>query len=196
MRPVRVTLTAAGVSPWIPLNRLQNSFAVALACIPSYNANLTYSVQHTFDEVTWQDAHSISISRSGTTATVTDTGPAGLGHGLSTNDSVIIKGSGSGNLDSPTAAFASGATGDQGVTITVTGVNTYTYTVANSGATADGGSAKALGLRVYNCDLATLVGATTRLDGNYAFPPTAIRMNITSFTAGTLDMLVNQGQGA
>ena len=63
----------------------------------------------------------VTISRSGTTATVTHTA-----HGFSTGDEIRM-------------------TGTDGVflgvhTITVTGVNTYTYTVANSGPTTGGGS--------------------------------------------------------
>jgi hypothetical protein len=105
---------------------------------------------------------------------------------LSTGDSVIIKGSGSTNLDSPLAANGNG---DLGVTVTVTSATQYTYTVANSGPTA--ATAKATQLRV-----ATVTGFTavsTRTVGNIGFPVTAVRLAVSALTAGAVDLLVLQG---
>lgn len=174
MRPIKVTLSAQGVSPWIPVNRLQKNFAIGLSIVLSSGAALTAKVQHTFDQLDSDAKRSISISRTTTTATVTD-----ANHGLSVGDSVVIENTGSSNLNG---------------TITVASVptaNTYTYTVANTGATADTGFATGKNLRVF--DHATLTGLTARADGNYAFPIAACRLNITAYTSGTADLLVEQG---
>jgi hypothetical protein len=195
MRPVRVTVNAVGNSQWIPLDYLQNAFAVALAIIPwsTVTGTPSYTVQHTFDDLAPQGLQSnpqISISRSGTTATVTDLGPDGLGHGLSTNDNVIITQTGSTNLDTPKTSVT-GENGDLGADITVTGNTTYTYTVANSGPTTATG--RVVRLRVFNNGDSRLVTASTRVDGNYAFPPRACRLKVTTQAAGAVDFLVLQG---
>lgn len=67
---------------------------------------------------------SVSITRSGSTATVTHTG-----HGLATNDKVVIKGA--------TQQEYNGV-----YTVTVTDVNTYTYTVGGAPASPATGSPK------------------------------------------------------
>ena len=186
MRPVRITVNAVGNSQWVPLNYDQSSFSVGLAVCPwSTATGLTYAVQHCFDDLTL--FRNVQVSRSGTTATVTDIGPDGLGHGLTTGDSVILRGTGSSVLDSPKSAIGNG---DLGWTITVTSGTQYTYTCANSGPTADANVSTALGLRVY--PHATLSGST-RQDGNYAFPPRAVRISVSAITAGAVDLMVLQG---
>lgn len=40
---------------------------------------------------------------------------------------------------------------------------------------------------------ASLAAATTSQSGNYAFPVTAIRLNVTAWTSGTITMTVLQG---
>ena len=116
----------------------------------------------------------------------------GIGHGLTTGDSVVIKGSGSANLDSPLPLFGQG---DVGLSVASTpSTTTYTYAVANSGATADGGNAKVLRQRVFTHS--TLVGQTTRQTGTYNYPVRAIRLYVSAYTAGFADMLVLQGIGA
>jgi hypothetical protein len=196
MRPVRVVLSAAGVSQWIPINYLQTPLGIGMGVVPwSTATGLTYVVQHTFDDLA--AFNPVSISRTTTTATVTDLGPDGLGHGLSTNDSVIIQMSGSENLDSAEPAVGQG---DIGTTVTVTSNTQYTYTVANSGPAADNGNAIATHLRVFpHVTLNTTTGnpgATgLRADGNYAYPPRAIRLNAVTLTGGSVELLVVQGQG-
>ncbi|CAM5998769.1 unnamed protein product [Sphagnum balticum] len=198
MRPIKVTVSAAGDSPWIPINYLQVAFGIGLSVVPwSTATGLTYVVQHSFDSLDPLSARPISIARAGTVATVTDLGDAGQGHGLSTGDNIIIKGSGSTYLDTP---YAANGKGDLGADITVTGNTTYTYAVTNAGPTADNGSAKALSMRVFSH--ATLnstsgnPGATgLRADGNYAFPPQAIRLRALTLTGGAVDLLVVQGMG-
>jgi len=195
MRPIRITVTAVGNSQWIPLDYMQNAFAVALAIIPwsTVTGTPSFTVQHTFDDLaaqTPQSNYQVTISRSGTTATVTDLGPDGLGHGMSTNDNVIIYGSGSTNLDTPKTAVTT-ENGDLGADITVTGNTTYTYTVANSGPTT--ASAFVRRMRVFNNDDTRLVTASTRVDGNYAFPPRACRLKVITMAAGAVDFLILQG---
>jgi hypothetical protein len=194
MRPIRVTVTAVGNSQWIPLDYLQNAFAVALAIIPwsTVTGTPSYTVQHTFDDLGAPKLQTdlVSISRTTTTATVTDLGPDGLGHGLSTGDNVILWGTNSTNLDSPKTAVAN-EQGDLGWDVTVTGNTTYTYTVANSGPTAAQGYVRRL--RVFSNDDSRLVAASTRVDGNYGFPPRACRLKVTTQAAGAVDFLVLQG---
>jgi hypothetical protein len=130
----------------------------------------------------------ISLSRVGTVATVTDTGPYGLGHGLATSDSVIISGAGA-PFDTP---FTSIGNGELGASITVTSDTQYTYTVANSGPTLSM-TGKVIGLRVF--PHASLAAVSTRADGNYFEPVRAIRLNVSALTAGSVDLVVLQGMG-
>jgi len=169
MRPVRVRLSAAGVSAWIPLNRYATSIAVALGLMFSSNKNLTAAVQYTLDPLVDQPCN---ISRTTTTATVTLTN-----HGLSVGDSVVVSGGGS-PLDG-TYAVAS-----------VTNQNVFTYTVVDSGATS-AIDAKIKPLRVMTHPV--LSGITANTDSNFSVPPTACRLAVTSYTAGYVDLDVVSG---
>lgn len=169
MRPVSVSLSAAGASPWVPIAYNQNSFALGLGVVLTSGASLTYSVDHTFDEL--NPVVPITISRTTTTATVTH--PA---HGLSSNDSAIIAGTGSTNFDGQ-------------FTVTVVDANTYTYTVLNSGATSASGFAASA--RVFTHE--TLLGLTAREDGNYAFPVRAVRLRNSAWVSGTSTLIVLSG---
>ena len=51
MRPIRVTVGAQAVSSVVPLDTYQNPFNVSIGVALSAGASLTYSVQHTFDDV-------------------------------------------------------------------------------------------------------------------------------------------------
>jgi len=51
MKPVTVTVSSATTSATIPLDWRENDFKVALAVVLSGGAVLTYSVQHTFDDI-------------------------------------------------------------------------------------------------------------------------------------------------
>ncbi len=63
MRPTSVTVSSQTESTAIPINwREPGTFRVSLGCIMSAGANLTYKVQHTFDNIfdstvtpTWLD---------------------------------------------------------------------------------------------------------------------------------------------
>ena len=51
MRPVRVTMNAAGFSQWVPIDYTEAWFGVGVAVLLSEDGNLTYTVQHTFDSM-------------------------------------------------------------------------------------------------------------------------------------------------
>lgn len=51
MRPIRVTVESQTVSATIPLDTYADPFNVGLAVVLSAGASLTYTVQHTFDDV-------------------------------------------------------------------------------------------------------------------------------------------------
>lgn len=174
MRPITVRLGAAGFTQWIQVNRLQTSFNVGLAVILSSGANLTYSVQHTFDDI--HVGSPCSITRSGTAATLKL-----VNHGLSVADWVQVISSGSTNLDGSYAVAS------------VVDADNITYTVANSGATADTGSAIVYKARVF--PNLTLQGLTASGDGNYISPIEACRLLISSYTGGFADLDVLQGRG-
>lgn len=175
MRPIYVTVSAVGPSAWIPINYLQNSFGIGFGVTLSSDGSLTYSVQHTFDDTSDDANRFVSVSRAGTTATVTDTA-----HKLSTGDSVIITG-------------ASEPTLNGTFTITVTGVNAYTYTTVASGTVAATMYTQVKSFRVF--DHEDVVAKVARTDGNYAFPPRAIRLNVTSYSAGSATLAILQGLG-
>lgn len=171
MRPVRVRLTAAGYSAWVPINRYPSSFGVALALIFSSNTNLTASVQYALDPLVEQ---ACSITRSTTTATLTLTN-----HGLSVDDSAII-------------TCAQAPLSGEYTVASVTNQNVITYTVANSGATAVV-DAKIIPMRVQLHPV--LQSLTADADSNFMVPPTAVRLYVSSFTAGYVDLDIVSGGG-
>lgn len=174
MLPATIRLSAAGPSNWIPVNRLQSKFNLALAGWIDDGSNLIWEVQHTLSSLDSSAERQVTITRAGTAATVVD--PA---HGLDTGDSVIIMGSGDSNLEG-TREVAS-----------IVDANTYTYTVANTGATSSAVGTRAKNLKVFIH--ATLTGQTGNADGNYAFPPTAVRFYVTTYTSGALNCKIVQG---
>ena len=105
MRPIRVTVGSQAASNVIPLDTYQDPFNVGIGVALSAGASLTYTVQHTFDDVQ-------SESFSAATATW-------FPH-------------------------------------------------------------------------ATLAAKTASSDGNYAYPVTAIRLNVTAYTGGSATMTVIQ----
>lgn len=51
MRPIRVTVASQTASAPVPLDHFQGPFNVGIAVVLSAGASLTYSVEHTFDDV-------------------------------------------------------------------------------------------------------------------------------------------------
>jgi len=194
MRPAYLALSAVGITPWIPVDRLQETIAIGVAVTLSEDANLTYTVHHTFDPLASDYALPITIARAGTVATVTFP----YQHGLVTGDSLIVTGSGSSVLDSQPfpqqigPPFASNI--NQPVPWAVASTpspTTLTYTCANSGSTASAGPTMALIQRVF--PNATLAAQTAKGFAAYTLPISAVRLNITVYTAGFAQIGVLQG---
>lgn len=172
MKTTSVTVSAAGVSSWIPLDTCRLPFNVGFGCTIAYDSTLTYSVQYTFDDLAKEQT--CTISRSTTTATATV-----LGHGLTVGDSVVVKNSGATNLDGTR------------IVVSVPSADTFTYTVSNSGATASVLGCTAVVLRVF--DHPDIDDETTATNGNLAFPCTAMRLIVTAYTDGAVTLTVAQG---
>lgn len=203
MRPVYVALSAAAAStPWIPLDRMQDSFQVGLAVIPSEDvATLLASVQVTYDPMGDEYLMGVTIARAAAVATATFQ----YQHGLTTGDTVVITGSGSAQLDSQPFGQQIGPPFtyniNQPVPITVASTpspTTITYAVANAGPATDGGNAKARIYRVFPV-IAALTGLSTRqqtaLNSATLGPVTAVRLITTTITAGFIQLAVIQGIG-
>jgi hypothetical protein len=191
MRPVVLTQGAAGPSIWCTVNQLQNAFGIGLGAAITSGASLTYTVQHTFDDPGARRL--VSVSRSGTTATVVDND-----HRLSVNDAVLITGSGSAVLDSAANTFGTAAQAASGLipwdVASVVDANTYTYTVANSGPTTDQGNTFVYSARVW--PHSTMAAQTGRSDGNYQYNVQAIRVRVTTWVSGKVDLTILQGMGS
>ena len=172
MRPATVRVSSATFSPWIPLNRMSSAFGVAIGVKLPATGSLTYSVQHTFDDI-YERTQAFSISRTTTTATVTKTT-----HGLSVGDWLLVTGAGA-PLDG------------EYLVASVTDADTFTYTVLNSGVTASPGTAWMQTARVFPHE--DLAAKTASDDGNYAFPPRACRLRVTTYSSGFADMTVIAG---
>lgn len=172
MKTTSVTVGAAGVSSWIPLDTNRLPFNVGFGCTIAYDSTLTYSAQYTFDNLGNQQT--CTISRSTTTATATV-----KSHGLTVGDSVLVLNSGDSNLDGTR------------VVVSVTGADTFTYTVSNTGLTASVLGCTAIVMRVF--DHPEIDDETTATNGNLAFPCTAIRLIVTAYTDGSVTMTVAQG---
>ena len=74
-RPVRVTLGAVAGSNPIPLNNYTAPFNVGIGCDISAGGSLTYTVEHTFDDVfaaTFNSATATWFPNAGLTAQTTD----------------------------------------------------------------------------------------------------------------------------
>lgn len=172
VRPAMHRLDGTEFTPWVLANYYSNSFGIGFGVKLSEGATLTYSVQHTFDDL-YTVRKDVSISRSTTTATVTL--PL---HGLGVGDWINVTNSGNPALD---GQFSVASVVDE---------NSFTYTVANSGATASGVNVGIQTARVFaHSDVA---GETASADGNYQFPPRALRAICTAYTDGFADFTVIQ----
>lgn len=174
---LRIRTAVTGPTPWVPVSTRDDSFQIGLGVIPSSNATgQNFTVQHAFDN---QTPYQVQYSQAGsTTVTITDNTVVGgvAGHGLSVGDSSILSGSGQPSIDG-TWAVAS-----------VISQTQYTVTVTLS-ATASG-NVNVIPLRVF--PHAVIVAQTARIDGNYAFPVSMIRLLVNALTTGYIDFDVNQ----
>lgn len=172
MRQQVVTLSAAGASQWLFTDpRRFLSFQTGLVVTLDSTANLTYDVELTLDANSQERHQIISIARVTTTATVTL-----VDHGLAVGDNVTVFNTGESNLD-----------GSHDVA-TVVDDDSFTYTVADTGAASAEG--KLISFRVIKHP--TLQGDTTAEAGVQDSPVTAIRLNITAYTAGSATLTVLQ----
>lgn len=172
MRPQQVTLGAAGYSPWLNINRMpQGNFGVALGVELTSGASLTYSVQHTLDPI-YTPTYEWSASRTTTTGTITL-----ANHGLSVGD--YWEGGAPAPFNTSYAVAS------------VTDANIFTVTTPNSGVTS-----VLIGLypssRGHVFEHATLTTLTASANGNYAFPPTACRLIISTYSSGKATLNVIQ----
>ena len=175
MRPVTVSLAAAGVSPWIPLDYLSTPFNVGLSVKLTPGAVLTYDVEHTFDDL-FDRAQIGALSRVAAVATLDFLSP----HLLSVGDWL--------GVDTAGAPFDT----ELGVVATVVDADTVTYAVPNSGPTsvAPASFVRVRKARVFDNEF--LVALAASEDGNYAFPVRAVRLNVTAWTSGTAQLTVIQ----
>lgn len=171
MRPIKLTASAAGTTRWVPIDYRQNAFGVALGCIVTSGASLTYTVQHTFDSP--YDMVPFYATRSTTTVTATITD-----HQLTAGDTLLVIGAGA-PMDG------------RYIVASVVDANNVTYTVANSGVTASAPGATVNLTRAFNN--AVIVAQTAAKDANYAFPVRAIRLNVTAYTSGKVTLTILQG---
>lgn len=171
------TYVGPGFTPWTVVNYMQLTFAVTMAAIPSSDAaTVALAGQYTVDPQDGNYARPVGITRVTTTATVTDPG-----HGLSTGDSVSV--------------FQGGAPFDGYIpTVTVTNATTYTYTVANSGPSVSAPTTQILSARVF--PISGITGASRVAAAISAEPVQAVRLNVTTITAGFVDWIVQQGLGS
>ena len=172
MRPQSVTQSALGFSQWLNINRLvASNFAVGIAGKITSGAALTWSAQVTYDPIT-EATQEWSASRTTTTGTITKTG-----HGLSVGDWTQM------DAAAPFNAAYSVAS--------VVDANTYTITVANSGATSVAkGSSNLWTARVF--EHAVLTAQTVSLQGSITVPPVAVRLNVSTYTSGSVSLNVVQ----
>lgn len=179
--PVKVSLTAVGVSPWVPLDYVARPFNVGLFASLSEDASAaaTYSLEYTPDNPNPSRGTRnpfVSLTRSGTTATLTWANP----HNLVTGDAAKVYNSGDPNLD-----------GDVSVASTPSATS-ITYAVANTGATAGSVYTEAIALRVFALP-AAVTAATTRQSLDLTTPCWAVRLHVTALTAGSITLEVVQG---
>lgn len=178
MYPITQRLSAAGYTPWVPINRLQTSFNVALAVVLSSGASLTYTVEYTLDNPhdSMNQTQNFTLSRTTTVLTVIKTA-----HGLSVGDWVNLWGNGGAPLD-----------GEFQVA-TIVDANTFTVPVAAAGLSAGNGTGWLQTLRVFSH--ATLTGLTASASGSFSSPPFATRLHVSTYSSGTADFDIIQGRG-
>ena len=197
---MRTFYTAAGsagaTTPWVVIDRKLASFGVGIGVVLSEDANLTYTVQHTFDPFGPDWELPVSLVRAAGVVTATFS----YQHGLTTTDTLLVRASGSSQMDSQPYARQIGPPWPLNVgqplpfAVASTPSNTtITYAVANAGPAADNGVTMAQIIRTFNN--ATLAAQTTKGNTNYVFPVSAVRLVLTAWTAGFAQLEVLQGDG-
>ena len=192
MRLSPVVLFAAGDSGWIaPGPLLLTPAGLGLALTFSSNANLTASVQYTYDDP-MQDLRQVTINRAGTVATITDPG-----HNLNVADNVQIS-------QDPSGTFGPAQTPAGGPVVlpssydiaTIVDQNNYTITVPNSGSLGPV-TAMLQSFRVFvHPTMGNQAGnPPARIDGGFNWQIGAYRLKVSAYTAGTATLTGQQGKG-
>jgi hypothetical protein len=178
MKITSTSLSAVGQSPWINVDETQAAFGVGFNVdLDSAASGITFKVEHTFDDLS--KFVPATIARSGTTVTLV----VPSAHNLNTGDSVIVR-------FGDSLANTTGLDGTY--TVTVTNTTTLTYTSLVSGSVSTTGWVDVVPLRVQTN--ASVSGNTSSVDGNYAFPVEAVRLNVTAWTAGKATLTLVQGR--
>ncbi len=179
MRQQVTTLSAAGVSPWLLMDNRRHGteFNASLAVTLSQAADLTYDVELTYDRNDINRVNKVSITRVATVAIVTL-----ADHGLQIGDSVVIF-----NTNYTTHNPEPNFEGTFQVITTPTD-DTFTITVADTGGTAAIG--QLLSFKMFKH--ATLEGTIADETGVQNEPVSAIRLNVTAYTAGDATLTVLQ----
>jgi len=177
MRIASLSLSAVGQTPWVNVDEAQAAFGVGFNVdLDSAASGITFKIEHTFDDIGKKQP--ALLSRSATTVTV-----ACLAHSLNVGDSVVV-------LDGDVAARTTGLSGTFQV-VSVVDVNNFTYTSTVSG-TVNSTGVNVVLLRVQ--PHSSITASTASVDGNYAFPVEAIRLNVTAWAAGKATLTVVQGR--
>lgn len=179
MHPITLRLTAAGYTPWVPINRLQTSFNVGLEAVLSSGASMTYTVEYSLDNPNgpMNLTQNFTLSRTTTVLTVTK-----IAHGLSVGDWAKLWANGGAPLDAEFAAVAS-----------VVDANNFTVTVADAGLSAGNGVGWLQTMRATS--LAAMAAKTATVASSLTFPVIATRLHVSTYGSGTVDFNVIQGRG-
>lgn len=181
MRQQVVKLDQVGVSPWLFTDNRRHGtdFNLGIQVTLAPASTLTYSVEATKDRNAVERVRSdLSIARALTVATGTL-----LDHGLKTGDSARI-------YDTNFTAHNPESNLEGLFTITVVDKDTFTYTVADTGAAA-ASPARILTFNVHALQ-AALTAETAAANAAVVEPLSAVRLNVTAFTAGSAQLTVLQ----
>lgn len=187
-----IQLSAGGSSAWrVPGPMMLSPGGLGLALTFTSNANLTASVQYTYDDPT-QTPRQVTINRAGTVATITDPG-----HNLNVNDNVLISQDASGTFGPAPVQPGGAVPQPTGYDIaTVVDQNNYTIAVPNAGSV---GPVTAL-LQSFRVFTHPTMGAQSgtppaRIDGGFNWQIGAYRLKVSAYTAGTATLVGQQGKG-
>lgn len=68
MRPTQITQTGVGTTPWIPMDFAQAPFAVGVGVVLVSGSTITYTVEHTFDDIYDSTVVPVAFANTGLTA--------------------------------------------------------------------------------------------------------------------------------
>jgi hypothetical protein len=178
--PVKVSLTAVGLSQWIPLDYLARYFNVGLYASLSQDASgITYSVLSTPDNPNQTKANLnpvASLTQTGGVVTLTWSKP----HNLVAGDTAVVWNSGDPNIDG-TWLVASTPSDSQ-----------ITYAAAAATLATGSANTQAQPVRAFAVSTA-FTAATTRQQAALTEPCLAVCLRVSALTGGTAYLEVVQG---